>query len=180
MSYTLPSWVSFRSTPGHGYYTISDAKHAEMKRIAPALLTPSPFFTEGSRTFEEDLEYTRFILAFPAEFPLEMVKHAIQAFRDCYPAEYAQHTGRPVKPQHSRALRRANYYQIHANDWLAVSASGDWHATVPAGFVGVFCLKGSDCYTRRGSGARFLVPESDYRNRGEFEYVVPAGALLWE
>jgi len=179
MTYTLPKWVSFRSTPGHGYYTISQAKHAEMKKVAPALLRPSPYSHDGSRTFEEDLEWTRFVIAFPDEFEPEMVESAIRSFRDCYPDEYAEHTGQPVKLEDSRELRRRKYYADHQDDWLVISASGSWHETVPAGFVGVVALKGSEAASRKGDGRCFLVPEADYRDRGEFEFVVPAGSPAW-
>lgn len=179
MTYKLPKWVGFRSTPSHGYYTISATKHAEMKKTAPALLRPSHYFSAGSRTFEEDLEWTRFVIAFPGEFELGMVKLAISSFRDTYPDEYALHTGRPVDPKNSRELRRRAHYVANRDNWLAVSASGSWHETVPGGFVGVVALKGVDAASRRGDGRSFLVAEDDYRNRGEFEFVVPDNAPEW-
>ena len=57
------------------------------------------------------------------------------------------------------------FREEHINDYLVISAFGDWHAKVPAGFVGVFAGRGG----RTASGHYpadtkwFLVPSIDYK-----------------
>lgn len=62
-------------------------------------------------------------------------------------------------------MRQAELFRTeHANDYLVLSAFGDWHEKVPKGYVGVFAGKGGR--TANGHFPEdtkwFLVPHAEY------------------
>ena len=183
---TLPAGIRYHSTPGHGYLKISQERLDYMKANTPALLTPNGYYHGyPSNTFEEDLEYCRVILAFPGEFTLTDVKLAVRTFRDYNPIIYSAHTGRPVKPEHSFKLRQMDHVQKNQENYLTIGAMGDWHKSVPEGYVGLTAKKGKylspEGYNRDHDHVKgFLIPQADYEQRENgLAYVIPPNAQEW-
>ena len=71
-----------------------------------------------------------------------------------------------AKAEFQQYLAQKELFQAeHANDYLVLSAFGDWHKDVPKGSVGVFAGKGGR--TREGHYPEdtkwFLVPQAEYK-----------------
>ncbi len=67
------------------------------------------------------------------------------------------------------------FYIAHNNDYIVMTAWGDWHEKIPQGFVGVFAGRGGR--TKDGSypndAAYFLVPEEEYnKDRTRYGFVI--------
>jgi hypothetical protein len=169
MSQIAPG-VTFVSTPGHGYVKLSP----ELQRNMPKCLRlPS---------YEEDVEWSRVYVAFPHLFAERQVELAHEILKNYHPDEYAEFSGEPVDPAESRVLRERQFRDAHSNDYLAVSAQGDWHDKVPAGMVGMWAIRGGRLENGQYASddrAYFLVPEDRYHERGEFGYVIQADDKPW-
>jgi hypothetical protein len=89
---------------------------------------------------------------------------AERSLRNWFPELWERHYGRALVPGESHQRDEAVWKAAHANDYIVLSAFGDWHAKVPEGMVGVFCGRGG----RTKSGAYpadtkwFMVPAEDY------------------
>jgi hypothetical protein len=175
----LPRGITFRSTPSHGYWILSAEKLAEM----PEALQTRTAFYRGDGSFEEDLEYNRIILAFPESFPAEWVKEAHQIMKDSHPDIYEAWTGKEIPLEESREKRQRAFKEAHKNDYISMSASGDWHDNVPEGYVGVIAGRGGYVEHSNGLGMsypddtkEFLVANDRYKNPSDrpagFSYVI--------
>ena len=83
----------------------------------------------------------------------------------------------PVLPSHEEI--EDQFYQDHANDWIATTAWGSPHnGTVPEGMVGVIARLGGP--RKKGEERMFLVPQAEYNERSEHGFIVdPARHGEW-
>jgi len=164
-----PSWMMYKDTPGHGYYSVDPEHWNRMQQEHPELLTKTAFF-HGCNSFEEDCEVHRITLAFRDEVPEEWVKHADHWLINSHPEMYEAYTGRKVDPRESRELQRKSFAKMTRNFYVAYSASNgsSWVPTVPEGFVGVYFTMGqrdTRHWDKRRPVRALLIPKDEYRNR---------------
>lgn len=131
----------------------------------------------GPLYFEEDCEWSIVALFYAEEFRAYHAENADQRHAEAlacvvnhYPDAYEKHTGQKIKPGESRERTESEWYAAHADDWLVVSASGDWHDKVPAGMVGVIACKGGHRGDRKVKRA-FLVPKDEYK-ASRYQFIV--------
>ncbi|WP_230771750.1 DUF7007 domain-containing protein [Sphingomonas sp. Leaf4] len=122
------------TTASHGGFVLSDERQAAM----PVALRCMSVF------YEEDVEWTRVVLAFEAErraagdpFLSIELPIAHQIARNWLPDAYGAFTGETIAPRDSDVLRRRAAYQAAIGQYVAGAAWGDWADWVPAGKVGV-------------------------------------------
>lgn len=122
--------------------------------------------------YEEDCEFAIAVAVFPDEFKdyydLESVD---KVFRDYYPDSYQRFYERTLKLGESMVRDRRDFEMAHKNDFVGVSACGDWHPSVPKGWVGVTATPGAQ-RTQGDEPRQFLVPEAEYQTRSRFGFVV--------
>lgn len=147
--------IVFYGTPGHGGFHVSPTLNARI---------PEPFrkiaerWTRRPGWYEEDCDYAMVVVTFPERFPDMNVADCWATIRNYYPDAYEAVTGKTLQPGESRARDEQLFRAAHVNDYIAVSAWGDWHEMVPAGFVGVRAERESD-----GDEQYFLIPAAEYR-----------------
>jgi hypothetical protein len=149
------------STAGHGGIKLSRQRQAKM---------PAALKLEGG-WYEEDVEYNRVVVVFPECFKTEQVAGAHAVLKDWCPDEYAAWSGQPVAIEDSHVLRERIFREKHKNDYMVMSAWGDWKEGVPKGMVGVFAGRGGRTEDHRfpGDCKYFLVPAEEYQTRkGDF------------
>jgi hypothetical protein len=151
-------------TPGHGGLKLARAQNAMM----PA----------GARTaggwYEEDCEWSLVCLRFPGAFTEGQIESAPRLAKDYFPEAYELITGLAVDPSESKTLQERAFRERHKEDFVVTSAQGDWAEGVPSGMVLVHASvggRGEDGHIK-GDEERFLVSESEYRERGPFGFVV--------
>jgi hypothetical protein len=135
-----------------------------------------PAWRDEHGWYEEDCEANIAVVTFPDEFKAagwteEHVTKAAESLRRWYPDQYMTVYGVTIDPSESHVLRERLFREQHANDWITITAWGDWHEDVPEGMVGVAATKGG---TRESDVTRghFLIPKDEYDDRGEFSFVV--------
>lgn len=157
---TRPSWMHFRSTPSHGYYSVDDAHFKRMRTEHPELLTPTMFYS-GGNSFEEDCEVYRIILAFPQEFDAKLLAAATSWCINCQPEIYALYTAAPVRVEDSRLLQDRAFFAATRNKYVSVAGLG-----VENNMVKVWFVRGGrnpDTYKYASNDeVQLLVPHADY------------------
>ncbi len=150
------------STPSHGGLHLSSIINAAMPE---ALRRPDGWY-------EEDVEWALVALAFPAHFAEHERTEAEKVVRNWLPDVYEAFTGATLAPGQSFKKDEATGIEAHRHDQVVISAFGDWHASVPEGWVGVTTLTGEAYQARmegRSYGAEtyqhFLVPADEYSQR---------------
>ncbi len=152
----------FVSTAGHGGVKL-DAEH--QRKMPEYLRKPGGWY-------EEDCDWCLPFIIFETELKAGGEPYAVKAiaesahvhtFLNWHPDEYERYNGVTIQPGQSTTRDERLFYQQHAQDWLVISAFGDWHARVPKGSVGVCARVGG----RQGSGPQkwFLVPHEEYDSR---------------
>jgi hypothetical protein len=160
---------------GHNIYVVSTASHGgmyvppEYNKLIPAYMRAEngwyeedssiavPCFILGAAYFFQP-HSVRFILSGEAE----------RTVREWYPYEYERYTGRILKPGESHSKDEQEYLKAHANDWIVISAIGDYHPRVPVNYVGVWATMGGSRLPNSPCKC-FLVPASEYKNREIFK-----------
>ena len=139
------------STAGHGGIRISDERLKQM---------PRALRLERKRWFEEDCEAGLVYWAFARDIGLtaEQVTMAEESVRNWYPEKWEAHTGQTLAPGQSLVRDEQVFAQQTADKFVVSSAWGDWHADVPAGYVGVLAKRRAD-----GTERHFLVAADRYR-----------------
>jgi hypothetical protein len=84
------------------------------------------------------------------------------SLRNWHPAVYEQFYGVALKPEESYTRAKEQFYEDNKNNWIAVTAWGDWHKDVPAGMVAVRARLGCDERNSSGNARFFLIPASEY------------------
>lgn len=156
--------VIFYGTPGHGGFHL-DAK--TNKRI------PHIFRTEGG-WYEEDCEWAIVAYFMPELFPAEQSAASESMIKNYYPDQWEAHTGKLLRPGESRQRDKQSFIIEHANDWVVVSAVGDWAKGVPENYVKVTATLGGrdEKYRMHGEDKHFLVPVWEYDARDGFGFIV--------
>ena len=151
--------ITFYSTASHGGF-----------RVDAAFLSTMPEYmrddcTGSAEWFEEDCAWSMVATCFPDLFDEYDRQKAKETLANTYPDEYEKFYGVVLQPGESHTKDDRQFHAEHANDYLPLSAFGDWHEKVPKGQVGVFAGRGG----RRSNGGYpddckwFLVPDEEYR-----------------
>lgn len=162
----------WRDTPGHSYLVLSREENDQI----PAWLRMDEY--------EEDCDWAIAVVAVPSILATvafrdvkdksHLLNTAHKTFKTWHPDEYTRLTGTPVSPEESPVLRERIFNAEHANDWVVVSAVGDWHEDCPKGFV--FCTAKLGGRNEKGRSIKmFLVQEERYAfgtPPHEFGYVI--------
>ena len=159
--------IRFYYTPSHGGYGVSIRKAEQM----PKPLRKLGELFAGKLWFEEDVDWAAVVAAFPDLFSEEDQKKAIRTLRHWHTDEYEEWAGEEVPEEESHVKSDRAFGTKHANDWVAISAFGDWAEGVPKGMVGVLATKGGS----RKPGAEkawFLVPKEEYDTRQSQGFVI--------
>jgi len=143
------------STSSHGGIYVSPELNV---KIHEAWRTKDGFY-------EEDCEWGVVAFTFPEAFPKDNRADIIKHLKNWMPSDYMAATGEQVTEDESYILSKECFQTRNANNYLPLSAFGDWHEKVPEGFVAVHAGRGG----RLSSGMfpedtkYFLVPASEYR-----------------
>lgn len=166
-----PSQTSDKIAPGIMNYTTAGhgGVHVSKKRLAAM----PEYLRREKGWYEEDCEWTLVALAFP-QFFQDCLEGAIDTAKNYYPTIYEMYTGLVLQPGESRKKDEIAFYQAHKDDYLVLSASGDWHEKVPKGMVGVIaCIGGRQENSRLPLSAKhFLVPEEEYQQRNRIAFAI--------
>ena len=149
--------VTFYSTAGHGGFKVCPTLNAAM----PAHLRREDGW------YEEDCDYARVMIAFLDRFTTGDAESAEAALRNWAPAAWEAHYGRALGPGESHMRDRETFNAEHVDHYVTVAAWGDWHETVPEGFVGVCARRARDRHE-----VYALVTTADYEERGQCGYVL--------
>ena len=162
--------ISFYSTASHGGIKLDSKRNAMMPEC----------FRRLNGWYEEDVDSGFVMLIFPQHFDEKTVTNAHYVIKNYHPDEYTIWSGKPVTPEESRTLRERIFHRDNANNYIAISAYGDWHPTVPKGMTGVVATLGGES-NRIGSKAFFLVPSEEYRSNQGMGFVInPTKHQIWD
>jgi hypothetical protein len=153
--------IAIVGTPGHGGIKLSP----ERNRVIPTALRTS------SGWYEEDCEVNIVGLYHPEAFqgegrPLDDIREqSRQGVVEWFPSGYESAFGVTLPIGASGVKDRTTWHELHANDEVAVSASGDWADDVPEGMTVVTVRRGGNRTEEdRAAQREILVPKSDYGN----------------
>ena len=146
----MAHWVE---TPGHAWLVPSAEENA---RVPAEFRMPD---------YEEDCAWSIAVVALPTLLDGPAFRHldtsakraavlerAREICRNYYPEAFAAITGEQPTTENSTVLAERKFHTDHANDWVVISAVGDWHAGVPQGFVlGTATLGGSAASQENGN-----------------------------
>ncbi len=146
--------ITFYGTPSHGGIKVK----AKINHRIPE------YIRKEDGWYEEDCDWAIVTFIFPQFFSWEERSQAKHTFMNWYPDEYEKFTGEILKEGESYKKDEKNFLLAHKNDYLVLSAWGDWHKDVPKGFVGIFAGRGGRLSNGQYSPdtAYFLVPEIEY------------------
>jgi hypothetical protein len=175
--------IMFYSTAGHGGYHISDRRRLTMP---PALHDFEPMLPGW---YEEDCEWAVVYLAFPQE----MMQHdgmeqwnkvnamAATTLANYCPDTWEKHFGIELRPGESHVKDERMFMAEHAEDWVAITAYGDWHERVPKGYVGICATKGGRRHILAMVEAKyFLIPVEEYDARGPFAFFLKPDDIIYD
>lgn len=149
--------ISFVSTPRHGGYKLDRQRNKEMPKA----------FRKPGGWYEEDCEYAKVHL----HFGIGDTAQAVQTVKNWFPEQYEAVFGVKVTAAESMKVAKTEFFQKNINNWVTVSACGDWHPNVPKGMVGVTaCIGGRNPNTYQYHTPEmkcFLVPATEYDKREE-------------
>jgi uncharacterized protein YdaT len=161
VSHPAPGIVTV-STPGHGGVKLSP----ERNRAIPTALR------RASGWYEEDCEANIVGLYHPEAFPWSLTganpskdvrEQSRQGVIEWFPDGYEAAFGATLPIGASGVKDQTTWYELHANDEVALSASGDWRDDVPEGMVAVTVTRGGNRTEKdRAAQREILVPKSDY------------------
>lgn len=166
------------SCAGHGGLLISRSRYDLM----PDYMVERGVFRGEELWFEEDCAWAKVFVAFEEDLLQSKDEHTVKiiragvhrdTLREWYPDAYERHYGVTLQPGESFVKDERTFFEQHAEDLIVVSASGDWHARVPEGMVGVVArVGGNRSSTTEASSRYFLVPSEEYKQAGRFGFVV--------
>jgi hypothetical protein len=150
------------STAGHGGFKVSD----QFNR-----LIPEPFRADGG-WYEEDCDWAAVVFFIQVPFRengkiTDAVRSARSALRVWHWREWEKYFDDVIPPGESSIKDAELFREAHADDFIVISAYGDWHPNVPAGYVGVEATRGGRLPGHKDDDpewAFFLVLADDYRS----------------
>ena len=148
--------VVSHSTPSHGGFQLDAARNA--------LVHPAYRNLDGC--YEEDSQWSKVAAAFPDLFTSFERRCADETLRNWEPDAYERVHGVSLAPGKSHVKDDRCFKQVHAADWIVISAL---RSTQRPGFVDCVATIGGK---RDGTQERhFLVPSSEYEV-GRFGFVI--------
>jgi hypothetical protein len=144
--------IWFVETAGHGGFKLSRKRQAEM---------PVALRRKGA-WYEEDCEAALVVVGLPRYFDHEKLESATKTVKNWFPDVYEQLTGTIIPLSESYEKRERKFAEDNKDNYVVISAYGDWHQNVPKGMVGVLATKGGD---RNGGVRYFLVPKDEYTTK---------------
>lgn len=148
-------------TPGHGGIKLDRSRNAKM---------PSYMRNQGG-WYEEDCEVYKVMTVFSTDFPETARESAKKGLKNWYPNEYEAFYGEALLEGDSFVRDQASFSARHKDDFVVLAAWGDSKEGVPKGMVGVVASPGG-VRGRPDEEVYFLVPATEYENRGPHGFVV--------
>jgi len=149
--------VESHVTAGHGGFKLSDERDG---RVHPLLRAKESWY-------EEDCAWAIVAITFPDLFTEFERRCAERSVKDSWPDAWETIFGIVLGPGESHEKDRRAFHEVHADDWIVVSAiTSDHHE----GLIECVATPGG----RRGAGTeerRFLVPAAEYA-AGRFGFVI--------
>lgn len=188
--------LSLVNTPGHGGLRVSKSFASKMPDIIVRMGT-----SYGSYLwYEEDClidvaicgmeqqpDIFNAIATYYKKEPAEFLESCKRVFRNYYPDEYEKFYKVELKPGESSARDNYNFLVAHSNDLITRAAWGDWHKTVPKGFVGVCAYPGrlfinDEIYHHEHPDGEtwYLIPEQEYKATHGYFVIDTARHGKWE
>lgn len=164
------AWVVH--TAGHGGFKLDRKLNA---RVPESVRRPGGWY-------EEDCEWSLAVVALADVFDEKWVEQARKTAKSWYPDEYTRLTGEPVAVEESGVLIEREFQARNRDNWIALSAWGDWHEAVPKGMVGVYATIGGvrPTYGHPVESAHFLTTKERYNGRAFHGYVVQEDDQPWQ
>lgn len=156
--------IEFVSTSSHGGYKLSPTRN----RKVPA------YMRSRDGWYEEDVEWSIVVTVFHKLFDAKTREQAKKSLRNWKPDAYEKFYRVKVGPRESYRRAGEHFREKHRNDYIVMTAWGDWKKGVPKGYVGVFAGRGG----RKPTGgyprdtAYFLVPEKEYDKPSPHGFVI--------
>jgi hypothetical protein len=152
---------------------LSAAGHGGIKldRVRNALI-PDVFRKEGG-WYEEDCEWA--IPMYFLDLNPEKKNLALETMRNWHWRAYKSWFRETIPPGSSYLKDEHLFREANRDNWVVISACGDWHAKVPAGMVGCVATLGGHRGDGRGprpAERHFLVPADEYAKRDRFGFVI--------
>jgi hypothetical protein len=148
------------TTVGHGGFRLSSDRNLKV----------DPYLRIDGGWYEEDAEWAIVALTFPDLFTSYELRCAEQTIRDNWPNEWEIVVGRHLEPGESRKKDQRRFHQNHAEDWIVTSAIHSEHHSGMTEVVASVGGRRTDARHER----RFLVPSTEYADRGPFGFVIDA------
>lgn len=159
---------------GPGILSVTTASHGGYKldRVQNAKVHPA--FRQAGGWYEEDCRYAVVVVTFPAHFSETTLAGAHKSLKEWFPVAYTAAFGVEVKLEESHVLREQAEREAAKGKLQSLAAWGDWHAAVPAGFVGLCARVDGRNGPKEGADRFFLVPAAEYDTRSMVFVVDPA------
>lgn len=142
--------IVFVSTASHGGFKLSRTRQSQM---------PKALRSEGG-WYEEDCEAALVVVGLPNYFTNEQLVRATESVKNWFPDRYEQWTGEVLPVEESYVKRNRKFEADNAENYVVISAWGDWHAKVPTGMVCGLATKGGNRNTNEQKW--FLIPATEY------------------
>ncbi|MEQ1844413.1 MAG: hypothetical protein ABL983_02405 [Nitrospira sp.] len=142
------------TTASHGGFILSTARVHDM---------PAAFPRHQNHSYEEDTAWCFVTLAFPQYFDARDQDAAQQTCKDCFPDVWETWTGTTLSLTESSTKRTDAWDHDHRDEWLVITAWGDWHSEVPKGSVAVRARQGGREANHGIPDQYYLVPADEYR-----------------
>ncbi|MCD4662800.1 hypothetical protein [Agrobacterium sp.] len=146
------------TTAGHGGFKLSAARNVAVHH---------PMLRADGGWYEEDAAWAIVALTFPDLFTRYERKCADKTVRDTWPDAWEAIHGRSLLPGESHEKDRKAFAQVHAGDWIVISALRSDHHP---GMTEVIATIGGK-RDGRAEERRFLIPSDDYAV-GRFGFVI--------
>ena len=158
-----------------GIGQVSTAGHGGIKLSHERNLKVPTYMRQPSGWYEEDCEVAIPLVVFDADLRRDGSAWLVESLDKYPPAQtianywpdwYERYFKVKLKPEESHVLRERAFKEEHANDYVVVSAFGDWQSGVPKGMVGVHATIGESRGEQAwANGKWFLVPAAEYQAR---------------
>lgn len=186
-----------------GAWWVYTSSHGGVKLSAANQRRIPEVFRQKGGWYEEDCNWAipfHFLPEAAATLEAKDAERVVLVLKRWRWREFESHFGVVLEPGESSQKDQYVFSQEHKNDWVTISAWGDWYdggndwAPVPKGFVGVVATLGglrwdpNDCLKSARAGVpyvvtkrKFLIPSLEYDARGCFGFVVdPARHQEWK
>ena len=144
------------TTARHGGYHVSPTRN----ELIPAVLR------RADGWYEEDCDWGAVVWTFREYFSTKHVQQAERTIIDWAPYAYEALTGAVLQPGQSFRKDADTFESNNKGNYVSMSAYGDHHKEVPAGYVAVHAKRAEPADERW-----FLVPLAEYRN-GQHWFVI--------